>query len=54
MADRARGVLDPARWFIVQADSLATGLFPAHQAADYPALVTVVDNVRAQARLLDA
>ena len=53
------GVLDPARWFIVQVDQFANGLSTSPSTmpgtgAGYPALVTVADNVRAQARLLDA
>jgi len=47
------GVLDPARWFIVIPDMFANGLSssPA-DTPDYPAVVTMADNVRAQHRLL--
>jgi len=49
------GVLDPTRWFIIQMDQFGNGLSTSPSTApDYPALVTVADNVRAQARLLDA
>ena len=49
------GVLDPTRWFVIQVDQFGNGLSTSPStAADYPALVTVADNVRAQARLLDA
>ncbi len=53
------GILDPARWFIIQVDQFGNGISTSpsnvpSNAPDYPALVTVADNVRAQARLLDA
>jgi homoserine O-acetyltransferase len=47
------GVLDPTNWFILIPDMFANGL--SSSAADdlqYPALVTMADNVRAQYRLL--
>ena len=46
-------VLDPTRHFIVIADMFGNGLSssPADR-ADYPALVTIFDNVHAQRRLL--
>jgi homoserine O-acetyltransferase/O-succinyltransferase len=47
------GVLDPTRWFIVIPDMFANGLSSSpSNVADYPALVTTADNVRAQHRLL--
>jgi len=47
------GVLDPTRWFIVIPDMFSNGLSSsASTTADYPALVTAQDNVRAQHRLL--
>jgi homoserine O-acetyltransferase len=46
-------VLDPARWFIVVPDMFSNGLSSgAADTADYPAVVTMADNVRAQHRLL--
>ena len=49
----ADGVLDPTRWFIVTPDMFANGLSSSpSNAAGYPALVSVADNVRAQQRLL--
>src|SRR5258708_10221582 len=46
-------VRDPARWFIVVPDMFSNGLSSgAAETADYPALVTMADNVRAQHRLL--
>jgi homoserine O-acetyltransferase len=46
-------VLDPARWFIVIPDMFSNGLSSgAADTADYPAVVTMADNVRAQYRLL--
>ncbi len=49
------GVLDPTRWFVIQADQFAGGLSTSpSDTPDYPALVTAGDNVRAQARMLDA
>jgi homoserine O-acetyltransferase len=47
------GILDPARWFVVIPDMFGNGLSSSpSNAADYPALVTTADNVRAQQRLL--
>lgn len=47
------GVLDPARWFIVIADMFSNGLSSgAADTENYPAVVTMADNVRAQHRLL--
>jgi len=47
------GVLDPTRWFIVIPDMFANGLSSSpSDTADFPALVTIADNVRAQRRLL--
>jgi homoserine O-acetyltransferase/O-succinyltransferase len=47
------GVLDPTRWFIVIPDMFANGLSSSpSNTANYPALVTTTDNVRAQRRLL--
>ena len=47
------GVLDPARWFIVIADQFGNGLSSSpSNTPGYPGLVTVWDNVQAQARLL--
>ncbi len=49
----ADGVLDPTRWFIVTPDMFANGLSSSpSNAAGYPVLVSVADNVRAQQRLL--
>ena len=49
------GILDPTRWFIIQVDQFGNGISTSPSTtADYPGLVTVADNVRAQARLLDA
>ncbi|MCU1585654.1 MAG: putative homoserine O-acetyltransferase [Microbacteriaceae bacterium] len=46
-------VLDPERWFIVIADMFSGGVSSsAAQYDDYPAVVTMADNVRAQYRLL--
>ena len=46
-------VLDPTRWFIVIPDMFSNGLSSgAADAEDYPAVVTMADNVRAQHRLL--
>ena len=47
-------ILDPTRWFIVAIDMFGNGLSssPSNH-ADYPALVTTADNVRAQRQLLD-
>lgn len=47
------GVLDPARWFIVIPDMFSNGLSSsAADTPDFPAVVTMADNVRAQRRLL--
>jgi homoserine O-acetyltransferase len=47
------GVLDPARWFIVIPDMFSNGRSTsAADTRDYPALVTLADNVRAQHTLL--
>ena len=47
------GVLDPTRWFIVIPDMFANGLSSgAADTKNYPAVVTMADNVRAQHRLL--
>ena len=47
------GVLDPGRWFIVIPDQFGNGLSSSpSNTPDYPSLVTVWDNVQAQARLL--
>jgi len=46
-------VLDPTRWFIVIADMFGNGLSSSpSDTPDYPALVTVHDNVQVQRRLL--
>ncbi|WP_293912913.1 alpha/beta fold hydrolase [Deinococcus sp.] len=47
------GILDPQRWFIVIPDMFSNGLSSgAANTPGYPGLVTVRDNVLAQARLL--
>ena len=47
------GILDPARWFIVIPDQFGNGLSSSpSNTPGYPPLVTVWDNVQAQARLL--
>jgi homoserine O-acetyltransferase len=47
------GVLDPERWFIVIPDMFSNGLSSsAATDADFPSVVTMADNVRAQHRLL--
>ncbi len=47
------GVLDPTRWFVVVPDMFANGLSSGPtDTQDYPALVTMHDNVLAQRRLL--
>ena len=47
------GVLDPSRWFIVIPDMFSNSVSSgAADTADFPAVVTVADNVRAQHRLL--
>jgi homoserine O-acetyltransferase len=46
-------VLDPTRWFIVIPDMFSNGYSSsAADTPDYPAVVTMADNVRAQHRLL--
>ncbi|WP_459696774.1 alpha/beta fold hydrolase [Acidisoma sp. C75] len=46
-------LFDPARWFVIIPDTFGNGLSSSpSNTADYPALVTTADNVRAQARLL--
>ena len=48
-------ILDPTRWFIVIVDMFGNGLSSSpSDAADYPTLVTVHDNVQAQRRALAA
>jgi homoserine O-acetyltransferase len=48
------GILDPSRWFILAIDMFSNGLSSgAAETPDYPALVTVADNVRAQHRLVE-
>jgi homoserine O-acetyltransferase len=47
------GVLDPSRWFVVQADMFGNGLSSSpSNTPGWPGLVTAWDNVRAQRRLL--
>ncbi len=47
------GVLDPTRYFIVISDMFGNGMSSSpSERADYPALVTIFDNVHAQRRLL--
>jgi homoserine O-acetyltransferase len=47
------GVLDPTRWCILAIDMFSNGISSsAADTPDYPALVTVADNVRAQHRLV--
>ena len=47
------GVLDPTRWFVVVPDMFSNGRSSsASQADDFPAVVTVADNVHAQHRLI--
>ena len=47
------GILDPASWCILAVDMFSNGLSSgAADTPDYPALVTVGDNVRAQHRLV--
>jgi homoserine O-acetyltransferase/O-succinyltransferase len=47
------GVLDPRRWFIVIPDMFSNGQSSgAADTEDYPAVVTMADNIRAQHRLL--
>ena len=48
-------ILDPTRWFIVIMDMFGNGLSSSpSDTADYPALVTVYDNVQVQRRALAA
>jgi homoserine O-acetyltransferase len=48
-----QGVLDPTRWFVVIPDMFGNGLSSSpSNTADYPALVSTADNVRAQWLLL--
>lgn len=48
------GILDPARWFIVQIDMLTNGLSSSpSNTPGWPGLVTVWDNVQAQKQLLE-
>src|ERR1700734_689263 len=47
------GVLEPTRWFMVVPDMFSNGVSSsAEDTAQYPAVVTMADNVRAQYRLL--
>jgi homoserine O-acetyltransferase/O-succinyltransferase len=51
------GILDPTRWFIVVPDMFSNGLSSSASGAadagvEWPAVVTMADNVRAQQRLL--
>ncbi|MFI5014101.1 MAG: alpha/beta fold hydrolase [Hyphomicrobiales bacterium] len=47
------GILDPTRWFILVVNMFSNGLSSsAADTPDYPRLVTVADNVRAQHRLV--
>ena len=47
------GILDPARWFVVQVDMFANGLSSSpSNTPEWPGLVTAWDNVHAQRRLL--
>jgi homoserine O-acetyltransferase len=47
------GILDPGRWFIVAVDMFSNGLSSgAAETPDYPPVVTIADNVRAQRRLV--
>jgi homoserine O-acetyltransferase len=49
----AEGILDPTRWCIVAVGMFSNGESSgAAETPDYPALVTVADNVRAQHRLV--
>ena len=46
-------ILDPSRWCIVAVDMFSNGISSgAANTDDYPALVTIADNVRAQHRLV--
>ncbi len=52
-ANEANGILDPTRWFIIIPDMFGNGLSSSpSNTENYPALVTVADNVHAQRRLL--
>jgi homoserine O-acetyltransferase/O-succinyltransferase len=47
------GILDPARWCVLAVDMFSNGVSSgAADTPDYPPLVTVADNVRAQHRLV--
>ncbi len=47
------GVLDPTRWFVVVPDMFSNGVSSsAAEDPDFPPVVTMADNVRAQHRLL--
>ncbi len=47
------GILDPTRWFVIIPNMFSNGVSSgAGNTADYPALVTPLDNVTAQRRLL--
>ena len=47
------GILDPTRWFIVQAEMFGNGVSSSpSNTPEYPALVTAWDNVQAQRQLL--
>lgn len=47
------GILDPTRWFVVIPDMFANGLSSGPDSTeDYPAVVTMRDNVQAQQQLL--
>lgn len=49
----AEGILDPTCWCVLAIDMFSNGLSSgAAETPDYPALVTVADNVRAQHRLV--
>ena len=48
------GILDPSRWCIVAVDMFSNGISSgAAETPDYPALVTLTDNVKAQHRLIE-
>ena len=50
---RTDGILDPAKWCVVAVDMFSNGVSSgAADTPDYPRLVTVADNVRAQHRLV--
>ena len=47
------GILDPTRWCILAVDMFSNGLSSgAADTLDYPAIVTIADNVRAQHKLV--